>query len=369
MDGVSFTNLFVSATGTACTWTASADVLWLTNHFPASGTGTAPVVFSVLPNAGPSRTGEVTAAGIVHTVIQSGCEFSLNTNLTTVAVDGVSFTNLFVSATGTACTWTASANVPWLTNLFTASGTGSTPVAFSILPNAGETRTGVVMAADIEHLVIQIGCELTMSPTNSSFTATGGLGGFSVNPNGTACVWTITAPADWITIDSPTNGAGLTVVSYSVQTNTTTLPRTATITVAGVSHVVEQAAAELPPFVQWQLDNFKCTNCPEAATTADPDGDGQDNWAEFLAGFAPTNSASFFQITGLNAEGPDLRVNWLAGGGRTNVVQSTEKLTTNFTDISSLYIIPPGVPVLTNHLHLGGATNHPSHFYRIRLVP
>ncbi|MGA2138824.1 MAG: glycosyl hydrolase family 28 protein, partial [Verrucomicrobiia bacterium] len=54
-----------------------------------------------------------------------------------------------------------------------------------------------------------------------------------------------------------------------------------------------------PPFVAWQLLYFGCTNlaiCPQAAASADPDGDGQNNLTEFLAGTDPTNGVSTWGI-------------------------------------------------------------------------
>ena len=43
--------------------------------------------------------------------------------------------------------------------------------------------------------------------------------------------------------------------------------------------------------------------------------------------------------------------------------------TTNFTDLSPLVILPGSGPATTNYLDTGGATNIPSRYYRIRLVP
>jgi hypothetical protein len=41
---------------------------------------------------------------------------------------------------------------------------------------------------------------------------------------------------------------------------------------------------------------FGNTNNAAAAAGADPDGDGQNNQAEFLSGTVPTNGASSFRI-------------------------------------------------------------------------
>ena len=46
----------------------------------------------------------------------------------------------------------------------------------------------------------------------------------------------------------------------------------------------------------WQVQYFGVNN-PSGAATADPDGDGQNNLFEYLAGTVPTNNASFFSFT------------------------------------------------------------------------
>ena len=70
----------------------------------------------------------------------------------------------------------------------------------------------------------------------------------------------------------------------------------------------------MDPFLCWQLQYFGCTNCPQADAAADPDGDGQNNMAEFLAGTIPTNSASVLRITSLARSGTDIAVTWSTAG-------------------------------------------------------
>jgi hypothetical protein len=129
----------------------------------------------------------------------------------------------------------------------------------------------------------------------------------------------------------------------------------------------------LTPFQTWQLLHFSCTNCPEAAESADPDGDGQNNSAEFLAGSDPTSSTSAFRILWLSPEGDNLRITWATAGGRTNAVQAAVSdadgyYSTNFIDLSGPIIIFGSGDATTNYIDVGGTTNVPSRFYRIRLV-
>ena len=43
--------------------------------------------------------------------------------------------------------------------------------------------------------------------------------------------------------------------------------------------------------------------------------------------------------------------------------------TTNFTDISGLIIISGSGDATTNYVEIGGATNVPARYYRVRVVP
>ena len=190
-----------------------------------------------------------------------------------------------------------------------------------------------------------------------------------------------TTPYSWSVV-SNSLPAGLTLVASSgsitgAPTVATTASFTVRVTDAGSQIADKDFSLTVNPslttFQVWQVQYFGCTNCPQAAETADPDGDGQNNLAEFLAGTDPTNSASAFDVISIVQEGDDVRVGWLAGGGRTNVVQAVNDagsgFTNNFSDLSPLFIIPGAGDVLTNYLDVGGATNAPSRFYRVRLVP
>jgi hypothetical protein len=123
------------------------------------------------------------------------------------------------------------------------------------------------------------------------------------------------------------------------------------------------------PFQTWQLRYFGCTNCSQAADSADPDGDGQNNESEFLMGTCPTNSASAFRILSITPEASDLRVTWQTVGGKTNVVQAAAIMGGDFTNISPNLIILGTGDTTTNWLDPGAVTNWPARFYRILLVP
>ncbi len=127
------------------------------------------------------------------------------------------------------------------------------------------------------------------------------------------------------------------------------------------------------PFQTWQLQYFGCTNCSQAASDADPLGKGISNNNQFLAGLNPTNPASLFRIISVAPSGNNVVITWQAGGGRTNVIQvaggqADGSYGNNFRDIASTILAGTG-DVTTSYTDLGGATNVPSRYYRIRLGP
>lgn len=85
-------------------------------------------------------------------------------------------------------------------------------------------------------------CGFSILPTNASAPANGGTGSVSVATT-TGCNWTATSNNNWLQITSGSPGSGTGQVSYSVQSNTSSSPRTGTLTIAGQTFTVNQAAA------------------------------------------------------------------------------------------------------------------------------
>ena len=113
-----------------------------------------------------------------------------------------------------------------------------------------------------------------------------------------------------------------------------------------------------------QTNDHSCATC-------DADGAGQNNLVKYRAGLNPTNPASVFRVVSLIRLGKDLSIVWRAGGGRTNAVQASDSLGGggSFNDIGPALMLLGSSDVITNYLDVGGATNFPSRFYRVRLVP
>jgi len=84
-------------------------------------------------------------------------------------------------------------------------------------------------------------CAYSISPTTRSHSANSETGSVSVTAS-TGCAWNASSGASWITISSGGSGMGNGAVNYTVAANTGTATRTGTLTVAGRTFTVTQAA-------------------------------------------------------------------------------------------------------------------------------
>jgi hypothetical protein len=93
----------------------------------------------------------------------------------------------------------------------------------------------------------------------------------------------------------------------------------------------------------WELVFFG--GLTNAVVTADDDGDGSDNWSEYVSGYDPTNALSFFAITNFSAmtsNGPPFIISWESVSGRVYGVNWSDQLTNTFTNISGDLPYPAG---------------------------
>ena len=143
------------------------------------------------------------------------------------------------------CSWQVSSNASWIVITSTNSNTSSSTVNYLVRDNTTEgLRTGTMTIADHTFTITQDGlpisnCAFTISPSYASVAAAGGSGSLQVTTE-SRCAWQASSDADWITITSSRNGAGLGTLSYSVAANTGKAGRKGTITVSGKVFTVKQ---------------------------------------------------------------------------------------------------------------------------------
>lgn len=243
------------ATAEACTWRASTSEPWLqVGSDSRSGPGN--VTIAVAPNGGAPREGVVTIADQRFTVAQGaagvapppipGCTATLAP--TALEVSAAGSTESVRLEIGPQCDWTATSAATWLSVAAPAAGRGPANIRITVAANTGAARMGAVAIAGQQVMVRQAAtavepCTFAIDPSSRDFESAGGDAQVQVTTRA-GCEWTASSPAGapWVTMTTA-RGTGTGPARYSVQTNTTTSPRSATLTIAGRPHAVTQAAA------------------------------------------------------------------------------------------------------------------------------
>ncbi|HNG30477.1 MAG TPA: FG-GAP-like repeat-containing protein, partial [Blastocatellia bacterium] len=88
------------------------------------------------------------------------------------------------------------------------------------------------------------GCTFTLSPTQAGFSANGGNGGVNLTTGG-GCSWVAVSNAPWINVTGGSSGSGNGLITYTVAANPANRPRTGSISIAGFTFYVTQAAGGL----------------------------------------------------------------------------------------------------------------------------
>lgn len=93
---------------------------------------------------------------------------------------------------------------------------------------------------------------------------------------------------------------------------------------------------------------------------------GTDNDGDNLYDMADFDGGHPFIIATSEVIGNDLQISWASAGGRCEVLQQVDNLSSNFVDIGSV-VTNSGVGVVTNNVTIaGGATSLSNRFFRVR---
>jgi hypothetical protein len=292
------------STLTGCAWSAGSGAAWISLVEGAQGGGPGQTRFSVAPNGGAARTATVTVAGQAVTIIQraagtGGCTAGVAPVSHDIAAGGGDAT--VQVQTGAGCAWTAESHVTWLTVIDGATGSGSGTVRFRAAANSGAARTGTLAIAGRDVTVHQQGagtpapppppaCSYSLAPESQSIGAAGGAGSVSVSA-ASGCTWTAASNAAWITIAAGSSGTGNGQVQYTVLPNTSSNPRTGTLTVAGRTHTVTQEGVA-PPTCSYSI-------APESQTVGVSGGQETVSVTSGPAcGWSATSNADWITVSG-----------------------------------------------------------------------
>lgn len=173
------------------------------------------------------------------------CNYMINP--LTQSVPGTAATGLVLVNTATGCQWTATSNAAWITITAGQSGTGSGAVSYNVAANPNTApRTGTLTIAGQTHTVTQgaggaAACTFEILPASASVAAAGGAGAVAVTASASNCAWTASSGVAWVTFTT-SSGTGSGTARFNVAANTTTSARNTTLTIAGRSFALTQAA-------------------------------------------------------------------------------------------------------------------------------
>ena len=188
--------------------------------------------------------------GIEPTSSVSTCTYSLNSSGTSVSLNGGG--GSVTLTTGGSCAWTMSASASWI-SVTPLSGAGSTSFSYTVQANTTSgSRSGFLSVGGQIFSITQAAgagsCSYSLTSASQSFSSGSGSASFTLN-TGSTCSWSVTPDASWngasawITFLSPTSGTGSSTITYSVAPNAASGSRSASLLVAGQSHVVTQSGS------------------------------------------------------------------------------------------------------------------------------
>jgi subtilase family serine protease len=169
-----------------------------------------------------------------------------------------------VTVTSTSnCAWTASSSADWIAIMSGASGSGGETVSYTVATNKNAgARTGAIAIAGQTFTVDQatpLNCIFTVSPASIRLPAKGGSKTVKLRSLGVPCDWIAVSNDPFITITAGASGTGSATVRYTVPGNTNTVALTGTMTIAGQTFTVNQAAGGCTFSLSPKSGNFKAS--------------------------------------------------------------------------------------------------------------
>jgi len=243
-------------TGSWCTWNATSSAPgWLTVTGGSPTTGSGSVTLSAAANSGPAESATVTigdsssSATFAATEAGQPCSYSIAPGSQAFPNGGGSVS--VGVTTQTWCTWTATSSAPgWLAVTGGSPTTGSGTATLSAAANSGGPLSATVTigdsntAASFSATEAAAACSYAISPASQPVSANGGTVTIAVT-TGSWCGWSASSDSSWLTFPSGSSGVGSGTLTASATANGGPA-QTATVTIAGLTSTVTQAAPALP---------------------------------------------------------------------------------------------------------------------------
>jgi hypothetical protein len=368
-DGISST--LAISTNRDCTWTASTTAAWIAITSATSGQGSETLTYKVAANAEPvQRRGTLEVNNTQVSVLQEAapCRYNVTPSNTTVSASGGEIP--FAIETLTGCAWTVSSAAAWIAPPATANGNRSGTVTLTVARNtAPVARTGTATIGPQTITIQQAAaepeapvpapapgptpgptpepapspsptppapCVYDLSPTSNNVGSDATTGSVQVIA-GSGCAWTATENSTWLTITAGGSGNGNGKIDYRVSANTGAA-RSATITAAGKTFTIAQAAAP-PPACSFSIS-------PTSQNVADAGGSGSIaiTASANTCAWTATTSAPWIGLSGARSGNGNATVAFTVAANTTTTARSATIAAAGKTFTVTQAAAPPPPP-------------------------
>jgi hypothetical protein len=206
----------------------------------------------------------MTITGLTFTVTQAASAFSLDPSTASITAAGGTGSTALSAASATA-SWTAASNASWIAITNGTSGLGSKTISYSVTANTSPAaRIGTMTIAGLTFTVTQAAGAPTFSlnPAAANVGAAAGTGSVALSAASATASWTAASNAAWIAITNGASGTGSKSIAYSFTANPSNTSRAGTMTIAGLTFTVTQAA---PTVCAYGITVLGTTQTPSGA--------------------------------------------------------------------------------------------------------
>jgi len=171
-------------------------------------------------------------------------------------------------------------------------------------------------------------CTFTLAANSASIPATGGASTVNVTPSNAACTFTASSPVDWVTVTASTTSA-----AYIAQPNPTPTARSATLTIAGRSFTIQQAAADCGVSINPSIATVPAAggtltiNVTATSSNCTWTSSSPDSWVTITAGAIGTGNGVVTAHVQPNMSPIPRGTNLLIAGNGFNITQSASSTT------------------------------------------